>query len=220
LLTEGIVVYLFSTQNDQQYLMQASLIHEVVGDTDIYLIDQILKGRYQPDDTILDAGCGIGRNMHWFLQNEFCIYGIDQNNGHITELKLDNPTLRANRLQVAKVELMPFGNSFFNHIISSAVLHFAESTEHFLAMLKEMVRVLKPKGSLFIRMTSDIGIEDKVKLVRDGVYIIPDTTTRFLLTKPLLQRVMSDFHLSLLEPLKTVNVNDVRCMSTLVLQKS
>lgn len=208
-----------SPQNDHQYLMQASLIHEVIGDTDIYLIDQILKGRYQPEDTILDAGCGLGRNMHWFLQSKFCIYGIDQNNGHITDLKQDNPLLPANRLQVAKVELMPFGNSFFNHIISSAVLHFAESTEHFLAMLKEMVRVLKPKGSLFIRMTSDIGIDDKVKPIGDGVYIIPDTSTCFLLTRPLLQTILNEFHLSFLEPLKTVNVNDVRCMSTLVLQK-
>ena len=200
--------------------MKTSSIHEVIGDTDIYLVDQILKGRYDDHYTILDAGCGTGRNMHWFLHNNICIYGIDTNNSFITELKMDNPSLPASRLQVAKVELMPFGDNFFDHIISSAVLHFAESTEHFLHMLKEMLRVLKPNGSLFIRMASDIGIENKVKLVKDGVYSIPDSSTRFLLTKSLLETIMSQFPLSFIEPLKTVNVNDIRCMSTLVLKKS
>ena len=200
--------------------MKTSSIHEVIGDTDIYLVDQILKGRYHDNDTILDAGCGTGRNMHWFLQNKMCIYGVDTNNGFITALKMDNPTLPASRLQVAKVELMPFGDNFFDHIISSAVLHFAENTEHFMRLLKEMVRVLKPKGSLFIRMTSDIGIENKVKLITDGVYYLPDTSTRFLLTRSLLETLMSQFPLSFIEPFKTVNVNDMRCMSTMVLQKS
>jgi len=87
-------------------------------------------------------------------------------------------------------------------------------------MIAEMVRVLKPLGSLFIRMTSDIGIEDKVQPVYDGVYNIPDGSRRFLLTRTLLDDVMQTNGLSFLEPLKTVNVNDVRCMSTVVLARS
>ena len=87
-------------------------------------------------------------------------------------------------------------------------------------MLTEMVRVLKTNSSLFIRMTSDIGIENKVKPIGDGVYIIPDGSKRFLLTKTLLKECMQENNLSFLEPLKTVNVDDLRCMSTLVLQKN
>jgi len=87
-------------------------------------------------------------------------------------------------------------------------------------MLTEMARVLKTNGSLFIRMTSDIGIENNVKLISDGVYIIPDGSKRFLLTKTLLAECMQENNLSFLEPLKTVNVDDLRCMSTLVLQKN
>ena len=34
---------------------------------DIYLIDQILKGRYLPGELILDAGAGGGRNLNWFF---------------------------------------------------------------------------------------------------------------------------------------------------------
>ncbi|HQX97445.1 MAG TPA: class I SAM-dependent methyltransferase [Chitinophagaceae bacterium] len=193
---------------------------EILGQTDIYLLDQIMKGRYNATDKIFDAGCGEGRNMHWFLQNGFAIYGTDINETAIAQLSSANLGLPAERLQVAAVEKLPFADNYFDHIISSAVLHFANSTQHFKTMLTEMARVLKTNGSLFIRMTSDIGIENNVKLISDGVYIIPDGSKRFLLTKTLLAECMQENNLSFLEPLKTVNVDDLRCMSTLVLQKN
>lgn len=58
-----------------------------------------------------------------------------------------------------------------------------------------------------------------MKLLSEGNYHIPDGSMRFLLTKPLLEDCMHQFNLSFLEPIKTVNVDDVRCMSTLMLQK-
>ena len=199
--------------------MDSYSIHELIGDTDIYLIDQILKGRYQQKELILDAGCGEGRNMHWFLLNHHCIYGIDNNYNHIAGLKLEHPELPPIRLQVADINSMPFGDNFFHHIISSAVLHFANSTSHFYGMIKEMCRVLKPNGSLFIRMTTNIGIEDKVKHLGHGVYELPDNTTRFLLTRDMLKELLTNFPLVLSEPFKNVNVSDQRCMCTLLLQK-
>ena len=200
--------------------MDTSLINKVIGDTDIYLIDQILKGRYKEHETILDAGCGTGRNMHWFLQNNLCIYGIDSNVTYINELKMDFPDLPPIRLQVADIEQMPFGDNFFNHIISSAVLHFAESTQHFFNIMHEMFRVLKPNGTLFIRMTSDIGIEHLVKKNKNGIYSLPDGTTRFLLTRDILKQVLHQYPFTFIEPLKSVNVDDMRCMSTLMLHKT
>ncbi len=195
-------------------------IHGLIGDTDIYLLDQIMKGRYNVNDKILDAGCGNGRNLHWFLFNNMSVYGIDSNAGFINDLKTRHTNLHSNRLQVAAVESMPFESNFFDHIICSAVLHFADSTSHFKNMIAELVRVLKPHGSLFIRMTSNIGIESYVELLEDGVYVIPDGSIRFLLTKPLLASAMHQCNLSFIEPLKTVNVNDIRCMSTLMLEKN
>lgn len=195
-------------------------LKNLLGQTDIYLLDQIMKERYNATDKILDAGCGEGRNMHWFLQNDFEIYGTDINEIAIAQLRSANPDLPAERLQVAAVEKLRFSDNYFDHIISSAVLHFANSTQHFKAMLAEMVRTLKTNGTLFIRMTSDIGIENKVKPINYGVFSIPDGSKRFLLTKNLLADCMQKNNLSFLEPLKTVNVDDLRCMSTLVLQKN
>ncbi|MEO9146163.1 MAG: class I SAM-dependent methyltransferase [Ginsengibacter sp.] len=191
----------------------------MVGRTDIYLIDQIMKDRYQPHQKILDAGCGGGRNMKWFLQNDFEIYGVDNSQAAIIHLKQVNESLHPLRLQVSGLEKLPFEENYFDHVICSAVMHFAVDVAHFKQMLAEMLRVLSLNGSLFIRMASDIGIEDKVKLISDGNYQIPDGSMRFLLTRSLLAECMIEFNLQFLEPLKTTNVNDIRSMSTLLLQK-
>ncbi len=196
-----------------------NLLSELVGQTDIYLIDQIMKGRYQPHQKILDAGCGGGRNMKWFLQNDFEIYGVDNSQAAIIHLKQVNESLPPLRLQVSGLEKLPFEDNYFDHVICSAVMHFAVDVAHFKQMLAEMLRVLSLSGSLFIRMASDRGIEDKVKLISNGNYQIPDGSMRFLLTRSLLAECMSEFNLHFLEPLKTTNVNDLRCMSTLLLQK-
>jgi len=193
-------------------------LEEIIGTTDIYLLDQIMKGRYNGNEVVLDAGCGYGRNVHWFLRKEMVIYGVDRDEEAIGELK-HRYRVQPDRFRVSEVEKMPFEDEQFDHVISSAVLHFARDTGQFRRMMAEMVRVLKPSGTLFIRMTTDIGIEDRVRLVEDGVYVIPDGSRRFLLTRKLLEEVMREYGLSFLEPLKTVNVDDVRCMSTLVLKK-
>jgi ubiquinone/menaquinone biosynthesis C-methylase UbiE len=194
-------------------------IAELLGRTDIYLIDQIMKDRYKAGDKILDAGCGGGRNMTWFIGNDINLFGVDSSEAAILNLRNKYAHLPKENLQVAQVENLLFDDNFFDHIISSAVLHFARSVFHFKEMMAEMIRVLKPNGTLFIRMTSNIGIEDKVELLFDGNYKIPDGTMRFLLTKYLLAECMQEFNLSFAEPLKTVNVDDMRCMSTLMLQK-
>ena len=57
--------------------MDCQTIITALGHVDIYVIDQILKGRYQNDQRILGAGCGKGRNLKWFYQNDFEIHGVD-----------------------------------------------------------------------------------------------------------------------------------------------
>ncbi len=195
-------------------------IQQLLGETDIYLADQIMNGRYAFTDKILDAGCGNGRNLHWFLQNNFNCRGIDISEEVISRIQNKYTNVPAEHFTVSSVEKTTFPKNHFNHILSIAVIHFAKNTDQFNRMLTEMLRIVKPGGSLFIRMTSDIGIENKVELIADGVYLIPDGTKRFLLTKSLLTYCVQQHNLSYLEPLKTVNVNDIRCMSTLVLQKN
>jgi tellurite methyltransferase len=125
----------------------------------------------------------------------------------------------ASKISCSEIENLPFKDEYFNHVICNAVLHFAENTKHFLTIFSEIIRVLKVKGSIFIRTTSTFGIEDKIKFLSGGVYVLPDTSHRFLFTKAILKEIMTTHQLTFLEPLRTVNVNDIRCMTTLVLQK-
>ena len=157
--------------------------------------------------------------MNWFLQNGYDITGIDMNMEVINFLKDKYKTLPIGRFIVSTTDSTNFADDYFHHIISSAVLHFANNSIHFNKMIAELARIVKPEGSLFIRMASNIGIEEKVIPVADGVYLIPDGTKRFLLTRTLLADFMQQNKLVFIEPLKTVNVDDTRCMSTLVLQK-
>lgn len=191
-----------------------------LGDIDIYLLDQVMKNRYEPGERILDAGVGGGRNLHWFSHGSYDLYGVDTNALAIESLKEQYPAWATEQLQVAGLDALPFPDAFFDHIICSAVLHFAQSEKHFLQMLGEMIRVLAPGGSLFIRMTSEIGIETFIEPVGEGVYNLPDGSQRFLLTRQLLQILFQRFPIGLAEPVKTVNVEDIRCMTTLVLIKS
>jgi len=192
-------------------------IQDNLGKTDIYLIDQILKGRYQKGDKILDAGCGTGRNIQLFLNNGYSIYGIDHDKTAIESIIKNNSLASPTNFINGSIDCLDFNDNFFDHIICNAVLHFAENTIHFNKMFNELLRVLKPQGSLFIRMTSSFGIENKISLLNDGVYKIPDGTTRFLLTEDLLNNIKTK--VSFIEPLKTVNVNNIRCMSNLILLK-
>lgn len=185
---------------------------------DIYLFDQILKGRYLPEQTILDAGCGSGRNMFWFYHNDYKLFAVDRNPESIEQVKELYPK-HQNNYVVADLMNLPFEDNSMNHVINSAVLHFAESTEQFLKMFSELVRVLRSGGSLFIRMTSDVSIEKSIIPVGNGVFRLPDETTRFLITRELLKELLSYFPIQLVEPFKTTNVSDIRAMSTLVLVK-
>ena len=50
---------------------------EQFGPIDIYLFDQILRGRIGRGMRVLDAGCGSGRNLVYFLREGYEVFGVD-----------------------------------------------------------------------------------------------------------------------------------------------
>lgn len=194
-------------------------LKEKIDGIDIYIVDQILKNRYCPGEKILDAGCGSGRNLKWFYNSGFEVYGIDLINDDITYCK-SNYTKQEQHFEKASLEELPFEDDSFNHVICNAVLHFATDVMQFSKMFKELIRVLKPEGSLFIRMASEFGIKQKLQAIGNGNYNLPDGSTRFLLTEELLQEIKNISNLDLLEDVKTTIVENKRSMTTLVFQKN
>ena len=198
------------------------LNHEL-GNIDIYLLDSLLKGRFTPGMRILDAGCGEGRNLHWFIKNNYDAWACDSNASAIRMLQYVarslNPQFDRNRFVVAPLENLPYPDQMFDAIICSAVLHFAENEEHFKSMWSQLFRALKPEGILFVRMASHFGMGDACQETTDGKHLLPDGSLRFLLNQELLDSLLAEFPCQLVEPLKTVLVHNARSMTTLVLKK-
>jgi len=202
--------------------MQQNL-QQQFGNIDIYLFDQLLKGTYNNCHKVLDAGCGGGRNLVCFLQNGFDVYAVDPNPeavAAVTELaKKLSPETPASNFHTASAENLPFDDNYFDLVISSAVLHFANSEGHFENMLHSMWRVLKPGGYFFARLASDIGLETLVIPTGHGRYLLPDRSERFLVNEQTLLRYTRQLNARLYEPIKTTNVQNLRCMTTWCIQK-
>src|SRR5204862_4268661 len=59
--------------------MPVPTLQEQFGQIDIYLFDQLLKGRISPGMRILDTGCGSGRNLIYLLREGYEVYAADLN---------------------------------------------------------------------------------------------------------------------------------------------
>src|SRR3954469_23436923 len=57
------------------------------GDIDIYLFDQLLKGRFDRRRRVLDAGCGDGRNLVYFLRHDFTCFAADRDAAAIAHVR-------------------------------------------------------------------------------------------------------------------------------------
>jgi tellurite methyltransferase len=197
---------------------------QLYGNIDIYLFDQLLKGRFDGCKNVLDVGCGSGRNLIYFLQNGYQVCAIDPNDEAIAQVrelaKALAPALPAINFKVAPAEDMPFDDESFHLAICSAVLHFAYDSNHFDAMLRSIWRVLKPGGYLFARLASDTGIESLVTPLANSRYLLPDGSERFLVNEQILLEYTQILGGELFEPIKTTNVQNLRCMTTWCVRKN
>jgi tellurite methyltransferase len=57
------------------------------GGIDIYLFDQLLKGRFVPGMRVLDAGCGSGRNLIYFLRSGYEVFAVDESEQAILQVR-------------------------------------------------------------------------------------------------------------------------------------
>ena len=170
---------------------------------------------------VLDAGCGYGRNLVYLLRAGVEVFALDADAGgveHVRALARElAPKLPAENFRVGVIEKMPWPDGFADVVLCNSVLHFARDEQHFLAMMTELWRVLRPGGLLFCRLGSRIGME--FERVRPNVYRIGDGSEWFLVDEAALLDMTRQMDGILVDPLKTTVVQDYRCMTTWVVRK-
>jgi ubiquinone/menaquinone biosynthesis C-methylase UbiE len=193
--------------------MKVTDINKLYGSLDIYLLDAIMKGYFDEKRSVLDIGCGEGRNLTYFLHNNYFVFGIDKNESCIRLCKMMAKSHQSDpakfNFQCSDASSLPYMDNYFDIVISSAVMHFARDEAEFFSMLSEAVRVLKSQGIIFIRMASTIGIDAKIS----------ENGFTFFITRELIEHCLNKFNLEKLEPVKSVNEEDQRVMTTLLLKK-
>jgi tellurite methyltransferase len=198
-------------------------LQEQFGQIDIYLFDQLLKGRITPGMRIVDAGCGHGRNLVYLLREGYEVYGADEDPkaiDHVRSLaRALAPALPASNFRVEDVESMSFDDASADVVVSNTVLHFANDDAQFEAMLAGSWRVLKPGGLFFCRVASLIGMESQFEHNGGRRYKSPDGAERYLVDEALLTALAERLGGELTEPLKTTVVQNQRAMTTWVLRK-
>jgi SAM-dependent methyltransferase len=203
--------------------MPTRTLQEQFGNIDIYLFDQLLKGRIAPGMRILDAGCGSGRNLVYFLRKGYEVYAADADAQAIENVRalarVLAPELPAANFRVESVGRMSFEDGCADVVLSNAVFHFAEDDARFEAMLQGSWRVLRPGGLFFCRLASTIGMENQIARVRGRRFQSPDGAERYLVDEGLLVSTTQRLGGELADPLKTTVVQNQRAMTTWVVRK-
>jgi tellurite methyltransferase len=194
-------------------------LHRQFGQIDIYLFDQLLRGRIAPGMRVFDAGCGHGRNLVYLLREGYEVFGVDVDPRGIQVVRHLAAALPADNFRVEAIESNSFPGSFADLVISSAVLHFARDDDQFQAMLRGAWRVLKPGGLFFCRLASSIGIENQVERMTGRRFLLPDGSERYLVDETLLATLTKELGGYLEDPLKTTVVQNQRSMTTWVVRK-
>ena len=197
---------------------------QLFGRIDIYLFDQLQRGNIRPGMRVLDAGCGSGRNLDYLARAGFAIRAVDADKDAVdaTRRRLAGLGLAADDGDVRRADItdLPWPDGRFDVVLCSAVLHFLDGHESFRHAIDELWRVLDRGGILWTRLASTIGIEGRVEARGDGRYVLPDGTERFCVTERDLLDETARVRGALVDPIKTTNVQGMRCMTTWVLRKT
>lgn len=218
---------------------------EQFGNIDIYVFDQLLRGRIAPGMRVFDAGCGGGRNLVYLLRSGYEVCGNDADANAVAQVRSLAASLAAGRehdFRVEPIEQTSFPDQHADVVIASAVLHFARDHAHFEAMVRQLWRVLKSGGVFFARLASTIGIAEALRPPGGGPadaaegrsgqvapklasvihasgagrFRLPDGSDRYLVDAATIESWTSRLGGVLIDPIKTTVVHEQRSMTTWV----
>ncbi len=129
-----------------------------------------------PTDIILDVGCGGGKNIKRFaeLASEGKIYGLDYSEVSVNKSKeLNKEEIENGKVEIEQgsVSQLPYGDETFDLVTCFETVYFWPD---FIEDLKEVHRVLKNNGSIFICNEAGGADEDK-ELMKEHIELLKMT---------------------------------------------
>ena len=123
------------------------------------------------NSTVLDVGCGNGKNIKYLLDNDIRAFGIDFSEKLVKvckRKKLD--------VTVGDVLDIPFNDNSFDNIISIAVIHHLQKEEDRIKALNEMIRVCKNNGKILISVWA---VEQSGQEVQNRTFVYGDNLVKW-----------------------------------------
>ncbi len=156
-----------------------------------------LKKNVKADSLVLDVGCGTGKHILELSKKAELVFGIDSSKQMIDKAEANLKSIENARLILNDAEKLPFADNLFDFVVCTR--NTFGNFLHQKKVLKEMKRVLKPKGRMLIGVYSqnakDLQLayykKNKLKIIRitkDCIYAYPDfKSERF--TKQKLEKI-------------------------------
>ena len=108
----------------------------------------MLKGK-----RVLDAGCGIGRDVEYLMEDGFDVIGIDASRNMVAEAKKNVPK---GKFKIMDFRKMSFKDNSFDGIWAMHSLDHISKKE-IVKVLKELARVLEKGGVLYLAVYEGMG---------------------------------------------------------------
>lgn len=112
-----------------------------------------------PGEKVLDVGCGMGRDVEYFMEEKLDVIGIDLSKKMIEEAKT---RVKKGKFKVMDFTKMSFKDGTFDGVWSMAAF-FHIPRDHMVEVLKEMNRVLKKDGVIYIAVKEGEGEKEVIK---------------------------------------------------------
>lgn len=154
----------------EQFTSQAAGYTAIASHSDA--LDKLIEIiRPDKDDTVLDVACGSGIVSLAFARHVKEVTGIDLTAAMLKQAKMQQERSGLDNISwmIGDADALPFSDSSFSIVVTRFSFH------HFLdpkAVLKEMIRVCKPGGSI---MVTDVAVSevfankyDQMEKIRDN----------------------------------------------------
>jgi arsenite methyltransferase len=148
--TRAVAELLYSPE--ELALVPAAAVDRALG-----VANHLRHARIEPDDIVLDLGCGGGIDTVLAARRASLVIGLDFLPAMLERTKVAAAEAGLENVEVVEgeIESIPLGDETVDHVISNGVVNLSPRKSRVLA---ECARVLRPGGGLTV---SDLTVDDE-----------------------------------------------------------